>query len=148
MKILLTGGSSFTGLWFARSLAAAGHRITAPLRQACADENGLRGRRVAALRATGVQLLNQSVLLAGVNDRDEVLTELSWQLHRAGVLPYYLHLPDRVRGTAHFDVDESRGVALIDVLARRLPGYLVPRLVREIPGEEAKFVVAAGLRRS
>ena len=103
---------------------------------------------ISALRTTGVQLLNQTVLLAGVNDHDEVLTELSWQLHRAGVLPYYLHLPDRVRGTAHFDVDESRGVALIDVLARRLPGYLVPRLVREIPGEDAKFVVAAGLRRS
>ena len=103
---------------------------------------------IAALRTTGVQLLNQTVLLAGVNDHDEVLTELSWQLHRAGVLPYYLHLPDRVRGTAHFDVDESRGVALIDALARRLPGYLVPRLVREIPGEDAKFVVAAGLRRS
>jgi EF-P beta-lysylation protein EpmB len=103
---------------------------------------------IASLRATGVQLLNQTVLLAGVNDRDEVLTELSWQLHRAGVLPYYLHVPDRVRGTAHFDVDESRGVALIDALARQLPGYLVPRLVREIPGEDAKFVVAAGLRRS
>lgn len=103
---------------------------------------------IAALRETGVQLLNQTVLLAGVNDHADVLTELSWQLHRAGVLPYYLHLTDRVRGTAHFDVDESRGVDLIDALARRLPGYLVPRLVREIPGEDAKFVVAAGLRRA
>lgn len=101
---------------------------------------------IAALRATGVQLLNQTVLLAGVNDHADVLTELSWQLHRTGVLPYYLHLTDRVRGTAHFDVDESRGVDLIDALARRLPGYLVPRLVREVPGEDAKFVVAAGLR--
>jgi len=103
---------------------------------------------IAALRATGVQLLNQTVLLAGVNDHADVLTELSWQLHRAGVLPYYLHMTDRVRGTAHFDVDESRGVDLIDALARRLPGYLVPRLVREVPGEDAKFVVAAGLRRA
>ena len=103
---------------------------------------------IAALRETGVQLLNQTVLLAGVNDHADVLTELSWQLHRAGVLPYYLHLTDRVRGTAHFDVDESRGVDLVDALARRLPGYLVPRLVREIPGEDAKFVVAAGLRRA
>lgn len=102
---------------------------------------------IAALRSSGALLLNQTVLLAGVNDRGELLAELSRRLHGAGVLPYYLHLPDSVRGTAHFDVEESRGIDLVDALARELPGYLVPRLVREIPGEEAKFVVAAGLRR-
>jgi EF-P beta-lysylation protein EpmB len=103
---------------------------------------------VRALHGTGAQLLNQTVLLAGVNDDPKTLAELSWRLHRAGVLPYYLHLTDAVRGTAHFAVDQSRGIEIVDALARELPGYLVPRLVREIPGEEAKFVVAAGLRRA
>ena len=100
---------------------------------------------LGALRATGATLLNQSVLLAGVNDDAEVLEVLSQRLHAAGVLPYYLHLPDRVRGTAHFDVPEPRARTLIDALARTLPGYLVPRLVREVPGAEAKTMLAAGL---
>ena len=102
---------------------------------------------LAALRATGVLLLNQSVLLAGINDDVEVLSDLSLGLHAAGVLPYYLHLLDPVRGAAHFRVDESRGRAIIDALARRLPGFLVPRLARELPGEDAKWVVAAGIQR-
>jgi L-lysine 2,3-aminomutase len=88
------------------------------------------------------------VLLKGVNDAAATLIELSRRLHELGVLPYYLHLQDRVNGTAHFEVDETRGIDLIDAMARELPGFLVPRLVREVPGEEAKVVVAAGLRRS
>ena len=100
---------------------------------------------ITALRSTGVLLLNQSVLLNGVNDNAATLAELSRSLHMAGVLPYYLHLPDRVRGTAHFEVSEARGLELVDALARELPGYLVPRLVREVPGEDAKVVLAAGL---
>ncbi len=92
----------------------------------------------ARLRAAGVSLLNQSVLLAGVNDDARTLAELSGVLFDAGVLPYYLHLPDRVRGTAHFDVDERRARAMVDELSARLPGYLVPRLVREVPGAPAK----------
>ncbi|MCP5327849.1 MAG: EF-P beta-lysylation protein EpmB [Sinobacteraceae bacterium] len=98
-----------------------------------------------ALRASGATLLNQSVLLAGVNDDAAVLEALSRRLHATSVLPYYLHMPDAVAGTAHFDVPESRARALIDALARRLPGYLVPRLAREIPGNEAKTVLSAGL---
>jgi L-lysine 2,3-aminomutase len=70
---------------------------------------------------------------------------LSLTLHESGVLPYYLHLLDPVRGTAHFQVAESRGRELVDALARQLPGYLVPRLARELPGEDAKRVVAAGM---
>jgi L-lysine 2,3-aminomutase len=66
-------------------------------------------------------------------------------LHRSGVLPYYLHLLDPVRGSAHWKVPEQTGVSLIDAMARELPGYLVPKLVRELPGAEAKTVVAAGL---
>jgi EF-P beta-lysylation protein EpmB len=103
------------------------------------------GDAITALRSTGVLLLNQTVLLKGVNDDAATLAELSRSLHFAGVLPYYLHLPDRVSGTAHFEVSEARGRQLVDALARELPGYLVPRLVREVPGEDAKVVLAAGL---
>ena len=100
---------------------------------------------IARLRSTGALLLNQSVLLRGVYDDAATLVALSKRLHELGVLPYYLHLTDAVNGTAHFDVDELRGRAIVDALARALPGYLVPRLVREVPGEEAKVVLAAGL---
>jgi L-lysine 2,3-aminomutase len=94
-----------------------------------------------ALADAGVTLLNQSVLLAGVNDSVEVLDALSQRLFEHRVLPYYLHLPDRVAGTHHYDVTEARGRALIDALSRRLPGYLVPRLAREIPGAPAKQIL-------
>jgi EF-P beta-lysylation protein EpmB len=100
---------------------------------------------IQALKETGASLLNQSVLLRGINDEPEVLTELSLRLHEAGVLPYYLHLLDRVTGSAHFEVSETRGIALIDAIARELPGFLVPKLARELPGEEAKVVLAAGI---
>ena len=85
-----------------------------------------------------IPLLNQAVLLAGVNDSEDALAELSESLFTAGVLPYYLHLLDKVSGAAHFDVPEQRGLQLIQQLERRLPGYLVPRLVREQAGEPAK----------
>lgn len=95
----------------------------------------------AALRAlagTGAMLLNQSVLLQGVNDSVEALRSLSETLFDAGVLPYYLHLLDPVAGVAHFDVDEARGRALVHGLLATLPGYLVPRLVREEAGAPSK----------
>jgi EF-P beta-lysylation protein EpmB len=92
----------------------------------------------ARLRATGAILLNQSVLLAGVNDSVEVLARLSERLFAASVLPYYLHVLDKVRGSAHFEVPEARARALAGALAARLPGYLVPRLVRELPGAASK----------
>ena len=97
----------------------------------------------AALRSTGVTLLNQSVLLRGVNDDVDTLQRLSVALMEAGVLPYYLHLQDRVRGTAHFEVDESVARELIDGLMRRLSGYLVPKLVREVAGAASKLPVPA-----
>jgi len=90
------------------------------------------------LRAADVTLLNQSVLLRSVNDSVKALAELSEALFAAGVLPYYLHLLDKVRGAAHFDVPAERAVRLIDALNDRLPGYLVPRLVTEQPGDRAK----------
>jgi L-lysine 2,3-aminomutase len=99
----------------------------------------------AKLRATGVTLLNQSVLLAGVNDDVEVLSKLSVRLFDAGVLPYYLHALDRVRGAAHFAVADERAQTLAAQLAARLPGYLVPRLVREVPGAPAKVALGAAI---
>lgn len=93
------------------------------------------------LRRAGVLLLNQSVLLRGVNDDPVVLASLSERLIAAGVVPYYLHLLDRVEGAAHFDVDEQTATRIGAELSRRLPGYLVPRLVREEPGAPAKTVI-------
>ena len=95
----------------------------------------------ASLRKAGATLLNQSVLLRGVNDDVDTLQSLSRALADAGVMPYYLHLPDRVRGTAHFDVDERRAQELVAALSARLSGYLVPRLVREVPGAPSKTPV-------
>jgi EF-P beta-lysylation protein EpmB len=96
-------------------------------------------RDLASARAI---LLNQAVLLAGVNDTLPTLLGLSERLLAIGVLPYYLHLPDRVVGTAHFDVPEEKAVGLIDALRQTLSGYGVPRLVREVPGEASKVTIA------
>jgi EF-P beta-lysylation protein EpmB len=92
----------------------------------------------ARLRGAGVTLLNQSVLLKGVNDDVDTLAALSSALFDAGIVPYYLHLPDRVRGTAHFDVSEAEAHRLMAGLTARLSGYLVPKLVRETPGAPSK----------
>jgi EF-P beta-lysylation protein EpmB len=99
-------------------------------------------RALTALRPALTALLNQSVLLRGINDRAETLASLSERLFACGVLPYYLHLLDRVAGSAHFEVDEARGRELIAALRSRLPGYLVPRLARETPGDLSKTIVA------
>ena len=93
------------------------------------------------LSQSGIVLLNQSVLLKGINDSCEALKDLSERLFSAGILPYYLHLLDRVNGAAHFDVTEEKGKALITQLQQCLSGYLVPKLVRENPGEGAKTPV-------
>ncbi len=93
------------------------------------------------LAAAGVILFNQSVLLRGVNDSAATLVELSEVLFAARVLPYYLHLLDRVRGAAHFEVKETEASAIMKAVRQRLPGYLVPRLVRERPGQPAKTPV-------
>lgn len=90
------------------------------------------------LRQLGVTLLNQSVLLKAVNDQVDRLCALSEALFACGVLPYYLHLLDRVQGAAHFEVDEASAWQLVDGVRRRLPGFLVPQLVRETAGEPYK----------
>ncbi len=92
---------------------------------------------MARLRATGAQLLNQAVLLRGVNDSVQALQDLS-ERSDAGVLPYYLHQLDRVEGVAHFEVDDAQAKALIAGLTARLSGYLIPKLVRELPRPERR----------
>ena len=113
------------------------NEIDAQVERACAD-----------LATAGAMLLNQSVLLAGVNDSAATLAQLSESLFAARVLPYYLHLLDKVQGAAHFDVDEGRALQLHRELIARLPGYLVPRLVREIAGAPAKTAMLNLLERS
>jgi EF-P beta-lysylation protein EpmB len=106
--------------------------------------NEIDGAVIAAfgrLRENGVTLLNQSVLLRGINDDAETLVRLNEVLFAAGVLPYYLHRLDRVQGAAHFDVTETAAKQLHEEMRARLPGYLVPRLVREICGAPAKSLL-------
>ena len=93
------------------------------------------------LRAAGIAVLNQSVLLRSVNDSVDALVELSERLFEIGVVPYYLHQLDRVAGAAHFEVADDVARRLIKGVERRLSGYLVPRLVREVAGEGAKVRV-------
>jgi len=90
------------------------------------------------LRSAGVILLNQSVLLQGVNDTAATLIRLSESLFAAGVLPYYLHLLDKVQGAAHFAVEQDIASVIHAAISAALPGYLVPRLVRDIPGQPGK----------
>ena len=99
-------------------------------------------QRLRQWRNRGITLLNQSVLLSGVNDSAETLAQLSERLDDAGVLPYYLHLTDPVAGTAHFHTDDTQAIGIHRALRAALPGYLVPRLVREIAGETSKRVVS------
>jgi L-lysine 2,3-aminomutase len=96
----------------------------------------------ARLRSAGVLVLNQSVLLRGVNDAVGTLADLSLRLFDIGVQPYYLHALDRVSGAAHFAVPDAEATLLVRALAARLPGYLVPRWVREEPGQPAKTPIA------
>lgn len=96
---------------------------------------------LARLKASGAVLLNQSVLLAGVNDAVRALADLSERLFECGVMPYYLHQLDPVKGASHFAVGDDDAMALHASLMAILPGYLVPRLVREIPGEANKTPV-------
>lgn len=93
---------------------------------------------VKRLREAGVTVLNQTVLLGGVNDEAMALTALSQRLFDSGILPYYLHLLDRVAGAGHFETTQAHARNLHRQMAARLPGYLVPRLVREIEGAPGK----------
>lgn len=99
------------------------------------------GAAIERMRYQGITLLNQAVLLKGINDQVDTQVELSQTLFRWGVLPYYLHLLDKVAGAHHFDVMESEALALHGAMKSRLPGYLVPKLAREEPGAVSKTVL-------
>ncbi|WP_049071901.1 EF-P beta-lysylation protein EpmB [Klebsiella michiganensis] len=98
------------------------------------------------LRMAGVTLLNQSVLLRGVNDNANTLTDLSNALFDAGVMPYYLHVLDKVQGAAHFMVSDEEARAIVRELLTLVSGYLVPKLAREIGGEPSKTPLDLGLK--
>jgi EF-P beta-lysylation protein EpmB len=93
---------------------------------------------IKQLCKAGITVLNQSVLLAGINDHAPTLASLSERLFAAGALPYYLHALDRVRGSHHFAVQDGRGIQIHHELQALLPGFLVPRLVREEAGHHSK----------
>jgi EF-P beta-lysylation protein EpmB len=104
----------------------------------CADVTN----SLQALKQAGVLLFNQSVLLKGVNDSVKALSELSERLVESQVSPYYLHLLDKVQGAAHFDIPEEKAKQLMEELQGSLPGYMIPKLVKEVSGEHAKQPVA------
>lgn len=99
-------------------------------------------KAIKPLTDAGVLLLNQSVLLANINDNSQVLCELSEALFSVGILPYYLHVLDPVSGAAHFDLPESEAIAIAKQMMANLPGYLMPKLVREVAGEMNKTAIS------
>ena len=103
--------------------------------------DALTAEHLQRARAAGITLLNQAVLLKGINDSVAVQTQLSQRLFSAGVLPYYLHVLDKVAGAAHFDNDERFAIELYWSLLGALPGYLVPKLVRELPNKPFKVPI-------
>jgi L-lysine 2,3-aminomutase len=100
------------------------------------------------LKQSGIVLLNQSVLLRGVNDNAANLAALSQRLFEIGVMPYYLHLLDKVSGAGHFEISESEALGVIRRMQADLPGYLVPKLVKEVAGADSKQYVVASSERA
>ncbi len=97
--------------------------------------------RLVDLHQAGVTLLNQSVLLRGINDNAQTLAALSNALFDSGILPYYLHVLDRVQGAAHFHVDDDHARTIMRELLTLVSGYLVPKLAREIGGQPSKTLL-------
>ncbi|MDO9169201.1 MAG: EF-P beta-lysylation protein EpmB [Methylobacter sp.] len=110
----------------------------------CNHANEISDRVIAAcnlLKTSGITVFNQSVLLKGINDNAEVLCELSERLFSHGIIPYYLHLLDKATGTGHFEVSEQQALILIRQIQATLPGYLVPKLVKEQAGAASKLSI-------
>jgi KamA family protein len=103
--------------------------------------NDSTARALAVIKSAGAWLLNQAVLLRGVNDSVTAQTELAKALFAQGVQPYYLHLPDHVAGTHHFFIDDASATQIYRHMQAILPGYLLAKLVREVPGEAAKRII-------
>lgn len=93
------------------------------------------------LRKAGCHLLNQSVLLTGINDNADILASLSQKLCSYGIMPYYLHVLDKVQGAAHFDMPLQQAKSIYHKLQSLVPGYLLPRLAREVPGKTSKTLL-------
>ncbi len=100
------------------------------------------GQALLKLRQHNIPLFNQSVLLKGVNDSVQILVELSETLFNYGIIPYYLHLLDPVTGASHFEVDEQSAKRLMNEVQKQLPGYLLPKLVKEEPELPHKTIVS------
>lgn len=100
------------------------------------------GNALKKLQHAGIIVLNQAVLLKGINDTLPAQKALHETLFRYGVLPYYLFVLDKVQGAAHFDIEDETAIALIKALQAELPGYLIPKLAREIPGKPSKTLLA------
>ncbi|MEE3239517.1 MAG: EF-P beta-lysylation protein EpmB [Pseudomonadota bacterium] len=98
-------------------------------------------RAINDITSTGATILNQAVMLKGVNDCPKTLVELSQRLFNCGVLPYYLHLLDAVNGAAHFSISDARAKRIMGEVAGLLPGYLVPKLVRELANKKSKTLI-------
>lgn len=96
---------------------------------------------IARLKNAGATVLNQAVLLKGINDQVDDQVELSEALFEAGVMPYYLHLLDKVQGAAHFDTSRQAAQSLVRGMMERCPGYLVPKLVQDNPGKPSKTII-------
>jgi EF-P beta-lysylation protein EpmB len=110
----------------------------------CNHANEINDRVITAcnsLKNSGISLFNQSVLLKGVNDNAKVLCELSERLFSHGIIPYYLHLLDKATGTGHFEVSEAEALLIIRQVQATLPGYLVPKLVKEQAGAASKLSI-------
>lgn len=99
------------------------------------------GQALHALRQLGCHLLNQSVVLAGINDDASILAALSQALFAHDVIPYYLHILDKVKGAAHFDLPFARVQTIYQQLQQLVPGYLLPRLACEEPGKLSKTLL-------
>ncbi len=94
------------------------------------------------LKANGITLFNQAVLLKGINDNVDTLCDLSEKLFAAGVIPYYLHQLDKAKGVGHFEVPDDTAKAIMNEIKIRLPGYLVPKMVKEVTGTKMKQLIA------
>jgi EF-P beta-lysylation protein EpmB len=117
-------------------------QITMVIHTNHAQELGNREKQcLQKLRQINVTLLNQSVLLKDINDTASAQIDLSHTLYDSGVIPYYLHLLDKVDGAMHFEVNQKKAREIVDNMSTRLPGYLVPRLVREEAGASSKTAI-------
>lgn len=104
-------------------------------------------KALSKIQSLKIPILSQSVLLKGVNDSKDKLYDLFWALAQRGVIPYYLHQLDRVKGALHFEVSKEKGLRLISELRNSLPGYAVPRFVEEIKGDPSKRLICGNLEK-